>query len=105
MPLPNPLNALFTAPEVDFLPYADLQLGDRTLIETDVRMVEVLHKAFEKFIFSEQVTLANRVGQLHRLALHGQDAHAVLSDAAGTTLPELAPLGSASIGIFDTDMI
>jgi folate-binding protein YgfZ len=71
-----------------------LELGERTLLETDARMVELLRVAFEKFVFSEQVKIVSKLGALHRIGLHGPEARAVLDDAAGTALPDLAQLGS-----------
>src|SRR3954462_13985283 len=71
-----------------------LELGERTLLETDARMIEVLRAAFEKFIFSEQVQIVSKLGALHRIAMHGPEARAVLDDAAGEALPELAQLAS-----------
>jgi folate-binding protein YgfZ len=82
-----------------------LELGERTLIETDVRMVEVLHKAFERFVFSEQVVITPRVGALHRMALHGPEALAVLNDAVAAPLPEFDPLGSAGARLYETDAV
>jgi folate-binding protein YgfZ len=81
-----------------------LELGERTLLETDVRMVEVLRKAFEKFIFSEQVQMTSKVGALHRLTLHGPDALSILKDAAGDSIPELLPLGSVQAKLFGIEL-
>ncbi|MDB5323276.1 MAG: putative Aminomethyltransferase, glycine cleavage system protein [Phycisphaerales bacterium] len=80
-----------------------LELGERTLLETDARMVEVLRQAFEKFVFSEQVQIVSKLGALHRIALHGPEALSVLNDAAGTPLPELAPLGSVQTSLLGID--
>ena len=44
-----------------------LELGERTLLEMDVRMVETLRKAFDKYLFAEQVTMSSLVGQVHRI--------------------------------------
>src|SRR3954453_3281930 len=71
-----------------------LELGERTWLETDARMVEVLRVAFEKFVFSEQVQIVSKLSALHRIALHGPESRAVLEDATGTAVPELAQLGS-----------
>lgn len=65
-----------------------LERGEKTLIETDVRMMEVLHKALERYLFSEQVKFVNMVGTLHRMAIHGPEASAVLE------MGELSALGS-----------
>jgi folate-binding protein YgfZ len=81
-----------------------LELGERTLLETDVRMVEVLRTAFEKFIFSEQVQMTSKVGALHRISLHGPEALSILKDAAGEAMPELSPLGSVQAKLFAIDV-
>jgi folate-binding protein YgfZ len=77
-----------------------LELGDLLLIETDVRMVERLRAAFEKYVFTEQVKMTSLVGQRHRLTLHGPDAASILGDAAGTTIPPLPPLASVAVRLF-----
>lgn len=77
-----------------------LELGDRTLLETDARLVDTLHKALAKYIFTEQVKLSPLIGQLHRLTLHGPEALSVLTDAAGTTLPALDQLASSPATFF-----
>lgn len=71
-----------------------LELGGRTWLETDARMVEVLRKGLERYVFSEQVKFASQVGALHRMAVHGPEALSVLSDAAGGAISELSALGS-----------
>jgi folate-binding protein YgfZ len=81
-----------------------LESGERTLLETDARMVEVLRQAFEKFVFSEQVQIVSKVGALHRIALHGPEALVVLNDAAGAPLPELAALGSTQTRLLGVDV-
>src|SRR4051794_19067300 len=64
-----------------------LELGERTLLEMDVRMVEVVRAAFDKYLFAEQVKMSSLVGGVHRLSLHGPEAASVLADAAGAALP------------------
>ncbi|CAA9430956.1 MAG: tRNA-modifying protein YgfZ [uncultured Phycisphaerae bacterium] len=83
-----------------------LELGDgRTLVEMDGRMVEPVRKMFDKYLFLEQVTMTNRVGALHEVALLGPGALAVLDAAAEPKLGELAPLGSARVRMFDADVV
>ncbi|HEY7089094.1 MAG TPA: glycine cleavage T C-terminal barrel domain-containing protein [Tepidisphaeraceae bacterium] len=55
-----------------------LELGDRTLIETESRLVEPVRSVLEKYVFTEQVKMISRVGQLHEIALHGPKAIDVL---------------------------
>ena len=82
-----------------------IECGDRTLLEMDARRVETVRAAFEKYIFTEQVTLADRTGSLHQLALHGPGSLQILRRVAGSEVPQLPPLGSMSIGLFETDVI
>jgi folate-binding protein YgfZ len=80
-----------------------LELGERTLLETDVRRVDFLRAAFEKYIFSEQVTIESKVGELSRIALHGPEAAALFQTATGQPFPaDLAPLASTEIQLFST---
>ncbi len=48
-----------------------LERGDRTLLEMDSRLIEPIRSAFEKYVFTEQVTLTSRLGQMHEIAIHG----------------------------------
>jgi folate-binding protein YgfZ len=82
-----------------------LELGERTLLETDVRMVDVLAKAFEKFIFSEQVRISSMVGRMHRISLHGTESGPILNDASGRQLAELGSLASVQVELFGIEMI
>jgi folate-binding protein YgfZ len=77
-----------------------LEQDESTLLETDARMIEPLQKAFEKFIFSEQVKLSSLIDQFHRITLHGLESAAILNDAAGKALPLLAPLQSIQTELF-----
>lgn len=74
-----------------------LELGERTLLEMDGRMVEPVGKMFDKYLFVEQVKMTSRVGALHEMSLHGPRAAAVLAGAGGGPVGELGPLGSASL--------
>src|SRR4051812_49251623 len=42
-----------------------IELGDRTLLEMDTRLVAPLGAVLDKYLFAEQVKLINRVGELH----------------------------------------
>src|SRR5579885_2048570 len=46
-----------------------IERGDRTLLELDARMAERIARDFDRYIFSEQVKIENRVGALHQIAL------------------------------------
>ena len=84
-----------------------LERGERTLVETDARMVDVLGKAFEKFVFTEQVKMRSLVWQVHRMTLHGPEALGVINDAAGAgaTIEELGALDSTETKLFGVDVI
>jgi folate-binding protein YgfZ len=84
-----------------------IERGDRTLLEMDARVVDRVREAFDKYIFSEQVKLVDRVGSLHQIALHGPGALEVVRQAAGEVgreVPELAALGSRQVRIGDVDV-
>lgn len=68
-----------------------LELGERTLLEMDVRLVEGIRQLLDRYLFGEQVKIANRVGQLHEIALHGPGAR----ELVGTALD--APLACATV--------
>lgn len=83
-----------------------LELGDRTLLELDARVIEPVRAAFDKYLFSEQVKMANQTGQSHSLAIHGPRAAEVLQQVSPadplTDLPQLgnrttSVLGAASV--------
>jgi aminomethyltransferase len=82
-----------------------LELGDRTLLEMDVRMVERVRTMFDKYLFVEQVKMTSRVGTLHEIALLGPGASAVLDQIAEPKVGDLKPLGSVQMRVFDTDIV
>lgn len=77
-----------------------IERGDRTLLETDARLIEPLRAALDRYHFAEQVKFADRVGQLHELALHGPTAVEVLAAATGADVPNLPPIGSFDTTLF-----
>jgi aminomethyltransferase len=82
-----------------------LERGDRLLIETDVRCVELLRATFDKYLFTEQVKMRSLVGTMHELALHGPRGVEVLREASGSDLPDLPPHGSTTLTLFNCDAI
>ena len=80
-----------------------IERGDRTLLEMDVRLVEPVRVAFDKYLFGERVKMIDRVESLHQISLHGPRALEVLRQASGAEIPGLAPLGSAQVRLFETD--
>jgi folate-binding protein YgfZ len=83
---------------------ADMNLierGDRLLIETDARLVDLLCQTFDKYRFSEQVGLSPR-HDLHRIGLLGPGAAGILYDAAGVDVASIVPLASVEATLFGT---
>ena len=77
-----------------------LELGDRTLLEVDGRLAAAVAAALERYRFAEQVTIVDRTGHLHEVALHGPHAATAVHE-----LPSLAPMGSAAIDLFGTPAV
>jgi aminomethyltransferase len=76
-----------------------LELGDRTLLETDARLVEPLRAVFDKYIFAEQVKIVSRIGELHEIALHGPAA----AEIVGVNIAQA--LHSTRAKLFDVDLL
>lgn len=60
-----------------------LELGERTIVEVDGRMVDPLLKQLEQYHFSEKVQWQSRAGQWHELALYGKTAPDLLRRVMG----------------------
>ena len=82
-----------------------IERGDRTLLEMDVRLVEPVRAAFEKYLFGEQVKMTDRVESLRQTSIYGPNALAILRQASGVDAPELALLGSANVRLYETDVV
>ncbi len=82
-----------------------LELGDRTYLEMDARMVEEVRKSFDKFLFSEQVKMQSRIGTLHEIAMHGPGALAVINAHATAPVPELGAMDSAKTQLFGAEVL
>jgi aminomethyltransferase len=83
----------------------EIDHGERTAIETDVRLVGPLRDVFDKYLFGEQVKLIPGVGTLHRMTLHGPKAPEILQEAAGVEASSLPPLGSKTFRLADSDAL
>ncbi len=81
-----------------------LNLDDRTLLETDARLVEPIKLAFDKYLFAEQVKMAGQGGLLHEFALHGPSAAAVLADAGAAGLDHVVELGCERVRLYAFDV-
>jgi folate-binding protein YgfZ len=81
-----------------------LELGDRTLLETELRLVPVLEAEIGRYIFSEKVRLTSRIGELHQIALQGPRALGILREMS-EGFGELTAMGSVATRLLDTDVI
>jgi folate-binding protein YgfZ len=81
-----------------------LELGGRTLVETDIRKIELLRSTWDMYLFVEKVKMASQVQSLHEFALHGPGAAEVLRQAAGARVELHQPLQCVSIRLFGTDI-
>lgn len=82
-----------------------IERGDRTLLEMDARLVEPVRAAFDKYLFGEQVKMADRVDAIRQIAIYGPQALAVLREAAGMQVAELPLLGSSEIQLYGVTAI
>lgn len=82
-----------------------LELGERMLLEMDARLVEQTRATLDRYLFAEQVKMANVSPALHEIALHGPGAEAVLRDAAGGTFAAPGPQRSVQATLFGRDVI
>jgi aminomethyltransferase len=82
-----------------------LDLGDRTLLEMDARLVEDFRKTLDKYLFTEQVTIANRTGQLHSISLHGPTARQIVGETTGQEVGGMAPLACIVGRVDDVDAV
>ena len=58
-----------------------LELGQRTVLELDARLVADVLKMLDQYRFAEQVKFESRIGTLHEFALHGPGAVEILNKA------------------------
>ena len=56
-----------------------IELGNRTLVETDARLTAMLCSTWNRYLFAEQVTMTDRRGDWHQLALIGPRVDEVLA--------------------------
>ena len=60
-----------------------LELGDHTWLELDDRLVPMLVRLLDRYLFAEQVKVVSQSGLLHSFALHGPRAHEILAAETG----------------------
>lgn len=80
-----------------------IELGDRTLLDLDAHAADHTRTSLEQYLFAEDVALADRSAEFHRLSVHGPRAVELVARLAepveGPPLPQLAPRESALIRI------
>ncbi len=81
-----------------------LELGDRTLLELDARLVAAVRSALDKYLFAEQVKMTTQVGVLHEIAIHGPGAADLLIAAGASSVPP-TPLAASQSDLFGTPTI
>lgn len=64
-----------------------IDLGDRTILEMDARLIEPFAAVLDQYHFAEQVKVQSRLGEWHEIALYGPGALDVLRRAAGEAVP------------------
>ncbi|HEV7299489.1 MAG TPA: glycine cleavage T C-terminal barrel domain-containing protein [Tepidisphaeraceae bacterium] len=74
--------------------------GERTLVETDIRKVELLRSTWDKYLFVEKVKMTSQVGHLHSIALHGPKSEEVLRHATGSRFRLESPLAVSRVSLF-----
>ncbi|MGE5610051.1 MAG: aminomethyltransferase family protein [Bacillota bacterium] len=72
-----------------------LELGNRTWLELDRRMIDPVRQMFQKYLFAEQVSMNSRAEVLHELFLTGPKALEVLNSVLESPIAELPSLSSA----------
>jgi folate-binding protein YgfZ len=82
-----------------------LELGERTLLEVEVRLVPTVMAALEKYLFGEKVQIANRLGELHEIALYGPGAAAVVNQSLDTPIELSGPMTCAAARTQNQDVI
>ena len=72
-----------------------LELGERTWLEMDARLIEPTVEALKRYIIVENITLRSCVGEIHTIALLGPRA------AAELVFPDLGQLDLAKFTVGD----
>jgi folate-binding protein YgfZ len=72
-----------------------IELGDRTLLEMDARLLSSVKEALEKYRFAEQVKIAEGRGW-HEIALHGPQAWDILAATLASPLVRIGDSGVAA---------
>ena len=77
-----------------------IELGERTLLEVDGRLVPMLVKLFDRYLFAEQVKVRSLQSEMYELALHGPTANVLLAqEGIAATLAEYECVSASLIGV------
>jgi folate-binding protein YgfZ len=86
-----------------------IELGSRTLLDLDAHAVQRTLAGLEAFIITEDVQLRDLTESMHRLALHGPTAAALLqaisTPLAGLPIADLTPGRAALVAIAGAEVI
>jgi folate-binding protein YgfZ len=82
-----------------------LELGEKTWLEMDARLIEPARQVLDRHLFAEKVKLASRVETLHEIALQGPGARAVVERVVGGEIGELPLLGSKAINSPEGELV
>jgi folate-binding protein YgfZ len=82
-----------------------LELGERTLLELDRRLVDGLLPTLERYLFAEKVKIIDRRDDLHQLALHGPGAQAVLDELLDLRIEPLQENACAAARLLGHDAV
>lgn len=82
-----------------------IEVGERTLLEMDGRLVEPVRQAFDKFLFAEQVKMGSRLGAIHELFLTGPRATVVLDRSVEAAVGEMKVMGSATVRLVGHEVV
>lgn len=81
-----------------------IELGERTLLEMDIRLVPLMLKVLDRYLFSEVVKMESMVGRLHEIALHGPEAIALIATDLGQSFA-LERDACATVRLIGTDVV
>jgi len=68
-----------------------LELGERTILEMDSRILATVRAELDKYLFGEQVKMTDQTEALHQISLHGPGAESLLSKVLGNEMAKLQP--------------
>ena len=82
-----------------------LELGERTLLDVDARMVQPLLATFNRYLFSEQVRLNSLLGVVHHLLVTGPTALQLVNESVDPKMEELAALSSTTTKMLGQEVV